>query len=312
MVSSHTGTLGWAQFEAERIDMLDPVDFQKVPAKIKEVNLMVSKDETFKNEPNTNRNKNPLNPSWIQVTAMKLMEEVEKQKKAVTFQKLLRADAASDWSRPIFGSTEKWLSGTDEAGQLGEVYNEEAQSNPSQPKPSEVPFGGMILGPKQPSSLSTLTKKAGSTISVIQSPDEWIEIEITVDSGACETVMPASLCSCISITKSSTSHGAEYEVANGQTLPNLGERRCQMMTIGSASAKKIVFQVADVHKPLLSISRCADLGFNCHLGETGGYLEDRVTGETIPLQRRDNLYVTKAWVRRDPDPSPEPPFQRPV
>jgi hypothetical protein len=79
-----------------------------------------------------------------------------------------------------------------------------------------------------------------------------------------------------------------------------------MMTLGSNAAKKIVFQVADVHKPLLSISRCADMGFRCHLGKEGGFMEDTVTGEHIPLHRRDNLYVMRAWVRSDPNPSVPP------
>ena len=150
------------------------------------------------------------------------------------------------------------------------------------------------------------------------SPDEWIEIEITVDSGACETVMPADMCKCTSIVQSVTSHGAVYEVANGKEIPNLGERRCLLMTLGSAVAKNIVFQVADVHKPFLSITRCADMGFDCHLTNAGGYLEDMITGERIPLQRKDNLYTMRAWVKRDPDsvastsPSPTTPFVGPV
>ena len=93
--------------------------------------------------------------------------------------------------------------------------------------------------------------------------------------------------------------GVEYEVANGETIPNLGERRCLMTTAGSQLIKKISFQVADVHKPLLSISRIADLGYDCVLGKEGGYLADRISGERIPLQRSDNLYVLKAWVRQD-------------
>ena len=105
-------------------------------------------------------------------------------------------------------------------------------------------------------------------------------------------------------------------MANGETIPNLGERRCQLMTLGSNSAKKIVFQVADVHKPLLSISRCADMGFRCHLGKEGGFMEDTITGEQIPLHRRDNLYVMKAWVRSDSGPPVPPninsPFAGPV
>ena len=88
------------------------------------------------------------------------------------------------------------------------------------------------------------------------------------------------------------------------------------MTLGARDAKKITFQVADVHKPLLSISRCADMGFNCHLGKDGGYLEDTTTGGNIPLTRRDNLYVMKAWVKRDSEGTnaaviPSPPFAGP-
>ena len=64
-------------------------------------------------------------------------------------------------------------------------------------------------------------------------------------------------------------------------------------------AKSITFQVADVHKPLLSVSRCADMGFRCVLEDNGGYLEHK-SGEKIALQRRDNLYVMKAWVKNDP------------
>ena len=73
-----------------------------------------------------------------------------------------------------------------------------------------------------------------------------------------------------------------------------------MMTIGSNRSKRIVFQVADVHKPLLSISGCADMGFDCYLGDKGGQLVDRMSGESIPLERRENLYIMRAWIRQDP------------
>ena len=73
-----------------------------------------------------------------------------------------------------------------------------------------------------------------------------------------------------------------------------------MMTIGSNKSKRIVFQVADVHKPLLSISGCADMGFDCHLGDKGGQLVDRMSGERISLERRENFYIMRAWIRQDP------------
>ena len=57
------------------------------------------------------------------------------------------------------------------------------------------------------------------------------------------------------------------------------------MTLGSMIPKRITFQIADVHKPLLSISACSDMGYECYLGKNGGTLDDTVTGEIIPLQR---------------------------
>jgi hypothetical protein len=99
----------------------------------------------------------------------------------------------------------------------------------------------------------------------------WVEIEVTIDSGACDTVMPTRLCSHISIVQTEDSRrGMEYEVANGETIPNVGERRCLLMSEDSANPKRITFQCADIHKPLLSVSRCADLGYKCVLDDIGG------------------------------------------
>jgi hypothetical protein len=140
--------------------------------------------------------------------------------------------------------------------------------------------------PLSTSGLSILQQIKRPGISAIKDPNDWTEIEITVDSGACVTVMPRSFCEGISILQNRLSReGVEYEVASGAHIANLGERRCEMMTIGSSVCKNIVFQVADVHKPLLSISGCADMGFGCYLGDKGGHLLDKHTGEKIPRER---------------------------
>ena len=51
-------------------------------------------------------------------------------------------------------------------------------------------------------------------------------------------------------------------MASGQSIPNLGKRRCLVWTEGAARVKKINVQVADVHKGLLSLRRCTDRGFD--------------------------------------------------
>ena len=85
--------------------------------------------------------------------------------------------------------------------------------------------------------------------------------------------MPSGLCSGISIVDNDLCRsGAEYEGANGESIANLGERRCQVITVGSMIPKQIALQVADVHKPLLSITACSDMGYDCYLGKEGGIL----------------------------------------
>ena len=53
----------------------------------------------------------------------------------------------------------------------------------------------------------------------------------------------------------------EYDVVDGRTIPNLGERLCMMSTENGGEARPINLQMADVHKALFSLRRCADMGF---------------------------------------------------
>ena len=133
---------------------------------------------------------------------------------------------------------------------------------------------------------SSRAKLAGS-LSPLGEASEWVEIKLTADSGACDTVIPKTMCPSIPIVPSQQSLlRLVYEVANGQSLPNLGERRCELWTEGATQAKSITMQVADVHKGLLSLSRCADMGFESRFGKAYGCLIDTASGEVIPLQRK--------------------------
>jgi hypothetical protein len=144
-------------------------------------------------------------------------------------------------------------------------------------------------------------KLAKSPLSAVGDGDGWTELELTADSGACDTVIPRSFAESIPIMPSLASlRGMEYEVANGQSIPNLGERRCLVWTDGATEAKKMTMQVADVHKGLLSLSRCADMGYEGRFGRQAGALVCEQTGEVIPLVRKGNLYVLRVWVKAAP------------
>ena len=51
-------------------------------------------------------------------------------------------------------------------------------------------------------------------------------------------------------------------------------------------SKKIIFQVADVHKPLLSVTRAADAGFDILLAKEGGCLTHRPEGNECRFGER--------------------------
>ena len=46
--------------------------------------------------------------------------------------------------------------------------------------------------------------------------------------------------------------------------------------------EKTEFQCADVHKTLLIVSKVADLGYDCLLGETEGQMIDAITSDIVP------------------------------
>ena len=142
--------------------------------------------------------------------------------------------------------------------------------------------------------LNTRKSDGNQSLSAFDEDKGGVEIDVTIDSGACDTVMPIRLCPHSSILQTEESRkGLEYEVTNGETIPNAGERHLLLLTEDSQQMKTITFQCADIHKPLLSVSRCADLGYLCILGKEGGELVDEITGETIPLHRRGTLYVMR-------------------
>ena len=154
------------------------------------------------------------------------------------------------------------------------------------------------LSPLTQQSMDMMDK---ASLSPCSPADEWIEVELTADSGACDTVIPRKTAQGIPILPSLASlRVMEYEVANGQSIPNLGERRCLVWTENATEVKRMNMQVAVVQKGLLSLSRCADLAFEGRFGRIAGAPICERTGEVIPLTRKGNLYVLRVWIKAAP------------
>ena len=56
-------------------------------------------------------------------------------------------------------------------------------------------------------------------------------------------------------------------------------------------------QICAVNKTLMSVTKIASRGNRVVFDDDGSYIEDKETGELIPLHRRGSLYVMKLWVK---------------
>ena len=128
--------------------------------------------------------------------------------------------------------------------------------------------------------------------------DEWQQIEMTVDSGASETVIGEDMIESAELKEGRASRkGTVYEVANGVRTPNRGEKSF-IGTIEEWISRAITAQVCDVNKGLLSVRRMVDAGNRVALTKHGSYIEDPVTGEFMNLEERYGMYILRLWTKR--------------
>ena len=61
-------------------------------------------------------------------------------------------------------------------------------------------------------------------------------------------------------------------------------------------SKGIVYQVINVHKPLMSVGSMTDAGYECRLSKDGRVMRDIDLGELILFIRRGNLHILRTWL----------------
>ena len=129
--------------------------------------------------------------------------------------------------------------------------------------------------------------------------EEWVEIDVAVDSGTTETVMSEeTLAGVIDITESAAcKRGVMYEVANGVQIPNLGERKFLGFT-EEGSARGMTAQICAVNKTQMSVSKIASKGNRVVFDDDGSFIEDKETGGNNWMTQVGGMYSLKMWVSR--------------
>ena len=123
-------------------------------------------------------------------------------------------------------------------------------------------------------------------------------VEITVDSGAAEVVAPTDFADQYPISESAAKN-TRYRSATGKLVQNKGERRVQLLT-ENGDLSKMTFQLTDVNKPLASAGRITGKGNRIVLDDDGSYIENKATLKRIPLYKKKNVFIMRAWIANPP------------
>ena len=89
--------------------------------------------------------------------------------------------------------------------------------------------------------------------------------------------------------------GVKYIAANGAKLPNLGQMVVAFEN-GVGTAGRILFQVAAITKPLVSVSKLIDDGHQVVFYEKASYIIHKATGRKMLLKRERGVFIVDAFI----------------
>ena len=100
--------------------------------------------------------------------------------------------------------------------------------------------------------------------------------------------------------------GVYYTAANGGKLFNLGQQHIPV-SLDNGCRTVATFQIAEVSRPLMSVSKVCEMGNRVIFGAGGGYIMNIETGATTKFETKDGIYIFKLWI----PPLSESPFGGP-
>ena len=132
-----------------------------------------------------------------------------------------------------------------------------------------------------------------------------------MDSGASAPVAPPSMLPNVAVVPSEGSRrGQRFTSASKHKLKNLGEQKIQACS-EEGQDLEVLFQIAGVSKPLVSVSSICERGNRVIFGRSGGVVKSIKTGHEIPFHRKNGIYVLSMWMADGPEDKKSMPVTRP-
>jgi hypothetical protein len=144
---------------------------------------------------------------------------------------------------------------------------------------------------------------------------EFVETDIvlTLDSGCCDHILdtadaqgyPGAL-----HPSSGSKRGQRFVVGNGERVPNQGQVRLNMKSRGDDGVlMSSIFQVAEITRPLMSVSKICDQDMICIFEKSHARIVDQQGNTVARFEREGGLYTCTMRLRRpdDSNAAAEPP-----
>ena len=158
------------------------------------------------------------------------------------------------------------------------------------------------------------SSEAKDMLNLVWKPDDdwqckkWIKFDSVVKSGAACPVAPPTMAPNVPIGPSEGSkRGQRWTSASKHKLKNLGQQRIKACA-EEGNFTDVMFQVAEVGKPIISVSALCEKGHRVLFGRGGGIVRNMSTGVDTPFYRKNGVYVMSFWMldEAEPDPSSTP------
>ena len=136
----------------------------------------------------------------------------------------------------------------------------------------------------------------------------WKKVTTVMDSGAWDSVAPPSVAPKVAIEESPKSRrGSCYVTASAGRLPNMGQKALNAWT-SEWKDVNVLYQIAEVSRPLTSVSATCDKGNVVVYTSQGGFIQNCEAGERTHFERNGGIYELDLWMRDEDNPgSSQPP-----
>ena len=134
---------------------------------------------------------------------------------------------------------------------------------------------------------------------------------LTVDSGAADHVIPVAwIIGMIVMMSIGQIRGLMYVAANGSKIANCGQTVVEFMS-GEGTWAKLIFQIAAINKPLVSVAKLVEDGYRVVFDEEESHIIHKKTKQVIIVRKERGVFVIDAYVNSKKKSNNEPGFNRP-